>query len=100
MLVRTGMRGEVFFADVSAAYVGVNLSGGNIGMPQDFLDSAQISPALKHVGGKLVAQRVRMQILNSHRKTRVAHQRMHTLTGNAPAARVEKHRRARTFCVR
>ena len=44
----------------------VDLRGRYIGMPQDFLQHAQVGTARKHVGGKRVAQRVGMETHKPH----------------------------------
>src|SRR5690606_20808159 len=41
--------------------VSVYLGGGNIGMPQQFLDSSQITAGLQQVAGKGVAQHMGVQ---------------------------------------
>jgi hypothetical protein len=43
-----------------ARHVGVDGGGGNIGMPQQQLHHAQVGPVVEQVGGKGVAQRVRV----------------------------------------
>ena len=40
--------------------VGINLSGGNIGVPEQFLDHPQVGSVLEEVGGEGVAQQVRV----------------------------------------
>ena len=44
----------------------VDLRGRDIGMPQDFLQHAQVGTSREHVGGKGVAQRMRMEAHQSH----------------------------------
>jgi hypothetical protein len=41
--------------------VGVNLCGGDVGMPEQHLHHAQIGAVVEQVGGEGVAQRVRRQ---------------------------------------
>ena len=48
--LRAGMGGKVFFANMGLVYMGVDLGGGKIGMPQHFLDNAQVRSAGKHMG--------------------------------------------------
>ena len=43
--------------------VGINLGGGNVGVPEKFLDHPQISSVLEEVGGKGVAQEVWVDVL-------------------------------------
>ena len=43
--------------------VGINLSGGNIGVPEQFLDHPQVGSVLEEVGGEGVAQEVRVDVL-------------------------------------
>ena len=45
-LLRARVRRQVLLTNMSAAYMGVNLGGGDIGMPQDFLNGAQVRPSL------------------------------------------------------
>ena len=43
--------------------VGINLGGGNIGVPEQFLDHPQVGSVLEEVGGEGVAQEVRVDVL-------------------------------------
>ena len=52
-----------FFVDryqFAAVDMGINFSGGDIGVSEHFLNSAQISAVCQQMAGKGVAQRVRM----------------------------------------
>ena len=64
---RVGARvgGEVFSLEVRAVDVGVDLRGGDVGMPENLLDHTQVGPALKQMRGEGVAQRVGMQPLDA-----------------------------------
>ena len=63
--LRARVRVQIFLAQVAAIDVGVNLRGGDVGMPQDVLDDAQVRPALQHMRGERMAQRVRMQVVHA-----------------------------------
>ena len=45
--------------------MGVNLRGGQIGVAQHFLQTAQVCPALQQVAGKCVAEQMRVQRLGN-----------------------------------
>ena len=63
--LRSRMGVEVFLADVGAVHVGVDLRGRDIGVAEHFLDGAQVSPALKQVGGEGVPKRMGVKILDA-----------------------------------
>lgn len=60
---RPGMKSLVDLLQSPVVDVGINLGGGNIGVPEKFLDHPQISSVLEEVGGKGVAQEVRIDVL-------------------------------------
>ena len=40
--------------------MGINLGGGNIGMTEEFLNDAEVSPSFEEMGGKRMTQEVRI----------------------------------------
>ena len=52
LLPGPGVEGTVDFLQVGTVQVSVNLCGGNIHMPQHFLNDTQISTSLQKMGGK------------------------------------------------
>ena len=57
------VRLEIQLAPPSIGYVGVELRGGEIGMPEHFLNRAEIRSSLEQVRSEGVAQQVRMDPL-------------------------------------
>ena len=47
-------------AQGAVSYMRINLGGGDAGMPQEFLHRADVSAVHKKIGGKGMAQSVRM----------------------------------------
>ena len=89
------MGAHVDLAHVGAVEVRVELRRGDVGVPQELLDDAQVGAALEHVGGEAMAQRVRVKPLDPHDGAGLGHERVHALAREAPAAVVEEHRRGR-----
>ena len=54
------MRGIVHRGKVLKIKMGIDLGGGEVSMPQQLLHAAQIAARLQHMGGKGVAQLVRV----------------------------------------
>ena len=57
---------QVNLGQLRAIDMRVDLRGRYIGMPQDFLQHAQVGASREHVGGKGVAQRMGMKAHQSH----------------------------------
>jgi hypothetical protein len=55
------MRGVVDGAEALARQVCVDLRGGQVGMPEQFLDGAEVGAPLEQVGGVRVAEHVRVE---------------------------------------
>ncbi len=45
-------------------HMGIDLCGGNVGVPEEFLDDPQVCAVLKQVSGKRVAEQVRVDVLS------------------------------------
>ena len=66
----------------------VDLRGRYIGVPQDLLQHAKVRTARKHVSGKGVAQRVRMEAHQPHLAPVALAYDVNTLTRQTPAVLV------------
>ncbi len=89
------MRRQVLFLDMGAVNVRVDLCGGNVGMPENLLDDAQIGSAGKHVRRERVAQRVRVKVLDAYSHTRLCDDLVNRLPREARSTIVQEHRRTR-----
>ena len=49
----------VYRSEILSVYVGVNLSGGEIGVPEHLLNRAKVGTTLQQMGGKAVTQGMR-----------------------------------------
>ena len=47
--------------------MGIDLRGGNIGMPQHFLNGAEVCPVHQEIGGEAVPEFVRMNVFADSR---------------------------------
>ena len=52
----TGVCGVVYLGQVLEVEMCVNLRGGDVGMPEQFLNGTQVGAGFKHVGGERVPQ--------------------------------------------
>ena len=50
------MKGPVHLPEVLPVHMGIDLRGGDVGVPQKLLDSRQIRPSLEEVGREAVAE--------------------------------------------
>lgn len=57
------MSGEIFFTNMLATNMCVDLRGRNIAVPQHFLKNAQVSSPFEQMCGEAVPERVRVQAL-------------------------------------
>src|SRR5690606_36371500 len=60
---RARMRGIVDLGEVLEVEVGIDLRGGDVGMPEQFLHAAQIAGRLQYMAGTGVPQQMRMHAL-------------------------------------
>src|SRR3569833_986201 len=60
---RAGMRLVVDLGEVLPVEMSVDLGGADAGVPKHFLNGAQVARRLQHMGGKCVAQQVRVDVL-------------------------------------
>ena len=65
-LARAWMRLVVNFGQMLPVEMGVNLCGTDAGVAEHLLDCAQIAGRLQHMGGKRVAQHVRVNRSEEH----------------------------------
>ena len=56
----------VNFAKLSSVHVCVNLCCANIGVPQKFLNGADVCSVLKHMGGEAVTEHMRRNALGGN----------------------------------
>ena len=60
------MGGDIDLLQLSPIDMRVDLSGGDIGMPQNLLQHAQVRPATQHMGRKGVPKGMWMQTFDAH----------------------------------
>src|SRR5919108_6448478 len=91
-----GMRVEVQLATTAIGYVGVELGRGEIGVPQQLLDAAQVRASLEQVRRERVPEQVRMDTiwLEACRRGKLAQDQERAGAGERAALGVQEHLRA------
>src|ERR1041384_1514416 len=88
IFLRPRMRLVVHFFQPFRRDVGVDLRGGKVGVPKQFLHTAQIGAGVEHVGGKGMTQRVRCDVCVEPGGGEVALQQLLHATRSEPLATV------------
>src|SRR6185436_14920931 len=87
----TRVRLPIHLDEVCGVDVGVALRGGELHVPEQLLDRAQVCPALQQVRRERVPQRVRTDAEACAARGDVArHQSLHAASAEARAARVDE----------
>ena len=75
--------------------MGVDLRRRDIGMPQDFLQDAQVDTARKHMGRKRMTKRMGMQPLDTHQAAIALADGMDGLARYTSAVLIQENARTR-----
>ena len=89
---RTRVRVHILLTNMRPVDMRVNLSSGQIGVPEDLLNHAQISASFEHMRGKRVPERMRMQVAYPHALTCFGDDPVNALPRQTPSAGIDENR--------
>src|SRR5712691_9137157 len=87
-----GVCGVVDFRQVLKIQVRVDLCGGDVGVPQQFLDAAQIRTGFEQMGGKRMPEHVRMHMhFQAHAPSPGIHSKLDRTRRETPSATADEN---------
>lgn len=85
------VRLQIPAAHLAPSHMGIDLSAGKAGMPEELLHHSEIGAAIEHMGGKCVAKHVRMDPIAQASLRRIRLQEiLDPAFGDPPAVSVQK----------